>query len=135
MLLASTYHFTFIDMIKYLLAEMTKIKAQMKAAEVYEVEAELKQQRRIERKKQQRETERETFRVTLQKVTYFYLILVHIFSISNIIFDIGLNLYMMLCTSMQMTKTVDLEDNLWAQKEFDMLIGSSCSYFWPRAAH
>jgi hypothetical protein len=54
----------------------------MKAAEVYEVEAELKQQRRIEREKQRRETEREAFRVTLQKVTYFYLILVHIFSIS-----------------------------------------------------
>ncbi len=69
-------------MIKYLLAEMAKIKAQMKAAEVYEVEAELKQQRRIEREKQRRETEREAFRVTLQKVTYFYLILVHIFSIS-----------------------------------------------------
>jgi hypothetical protein len=133
MLLASTYHFTLINMIKYLLAEITKIQAQMKAAEVDEVEA--KQRRGIEREKQRRGIEREAFRATLQKVTFFYLILVQIFSISNIIFNIGLNLYLMLCTFLQMTKTVDLEDNLWAQKEFDMLIGSSCSYYWPRAAH
>jgi hypothetical protein len=41
----------------------------------------------------------------------------------------------MLCASLQMKKTVDLEDNLWAQKEFDMLIRSSCSYDWPREVH
>jgi hypothetical protein len=56
---------------------MTKIKAQMKEAEAGEVKAKLKQRR---------ETEREAFRATVRKVTFFYLIFVHIFSISNIIF-------------------------------------------------
>jgi hypothetical protein len=91
MLLASIYHLSFIDMIECLLAKMTKIKAQMKEAEVDEVEAKMKQRR---------ETEGEAFRATLEMVTFFYLILVHIFSISNIIFYIGLNLYLMLCTSL-----------------------------------
>jgi hypothetical protein len=104
---------------------MTKIKAQMKEAEADEVKAKLKQRR---------ETEREAFRATVRKVTFFYLIFVHIFSISNIIFYIGLNLYSILCSSLQMTKTVDFEDNMWAQKEFDMLTGS-CSYYWSHAAH
>jgi copper chaperone CopZ len=99
MFLASIYHFSFIDKVECLLAEMSKIKAQMKEAEVDEVEAKLKQQMKnvevdeIEAKlKHRRETKREAFRATLQKVTFFYLIFVHIFNISNIIFYIGLNL-------------------------------------------
>jgi hypothetical protein len=97
----------------------------MKEVEVDDLKAKLKQRLGIER---------EAFRATFLKVTFFYLIFVHIFSISNIIFYIGLNLYSILCSSLQMTKTVDFEDNMWAQKEFDMLTGS-CSYYWSHAAH
>jgi hypothetical protein len=75
-------------MVECLLAEMSKIKAQMKEAEVDEVEAKLKQQMKkvevdeVEAKlKHRRETKREAFRATLQKVTFFYLIFVHIFNI------------------------------------------------------
>jgi hypothetical protein len=82
MLLASIYHFSFIDRIECLLAEMTKIKSQMKKAEVDEVEAKLKQQRRWE-------TEKETFRATLQKVTFVYIILVYIFSTSSTLSTLG----------------------------------------------
>jgi hypothetical protein len=59
---------------------MTKIKAQMKKAEVDEIEAKLK--------RRQREIEREAFQATLQKVTFFYLILVYISSMSSIFFFI-----------------------------------------------
>jgi hypothetical protein len=86
-------------MIECLFAEMTKIKAQLKEAEIDEIKDKLKHQMKnaevdeVEAKlKHRRETEKEAFRASLQKVTFFYLILVHIFSISNINFYIGLNL-------------------------------------------